>query len=67
MEKFKIRDLIELLILPIATAGVYILWDLNQNVNKLNFQVGVIIAEKSIDREDIKDLKVRVRDLEMKK
>ncbi len=67
MEKFKIRDLIELLILPIATAGVYILWDLNQNVNKLNFQVGVIIAEKSIDREDIKDLKVRVRDLEIKK
>lgn len=52
--QFRFRDLIELLFLPILSAGVFVLWDLNENVNDLNVRVGVLLAtnrslEKRID------------------
>jgi len=52
--QFRFRDLIELLFLPILSAGVFVLWDLNKNVNDLNVRVGVLLAtnrslEKRID------------------
>lgn len=52
--QFRFRDLIELLFLPILSAGVFVLWDLNKNVNDLNVRVGILLAtntnlEKRID------------------
>jgi hypothetical protein len=64
MKDFRIRDLVELLVLPLLTMAVYILWDMNKNINNLNIQVGVILAEGSMQKEDIKELKTRVLSLE---
>jgi len=49
--QFRFRDLIELLFLPILSAGVFVLWDLNENVNDLNVRVGVLLAtNKSLEK-----------------
>lgn len=65
--RITIRDIIEFLFLPLMTAAVWILWDMNRNINTLNVQVGVVISERVKDSDDIKDLKYRVRELELRK
>jgi len=60
------RDIIEFLVIPLLTLAVYILWDMNKNIGTLNLQVGVIISERSVDRETIKDHESRIRILELK-
>lgn len=62
--KVHLRDVIEFLLLPILTAGVYTLWDLNKNVGSLNVQVGILIANNSAIERRIDDLKERVQKLE---
>lgn len=61
-----IRDLLELFVIPLLTVAVYILWNMNENINRLNIQVGVIIAEGSIQKEEMKEIKSRVLELERK-
>ena len=63
--RIALRDVIELLALPLISAGVYILWDMNQNINKLNIQVGVIIAENGPVKDILKDHELRIRDIEL--
>lgn len=63
----KIRDWVEILVLPLLTAAVFVLWDMNKNISQLNIQVGIIISERDTAKEVIKDLEQRVRILERKK
>lgn len=72
MGKITFRDIIELLFLPVLTAGVFVLWDLNKNVNDLNVRVGVIIATSGINEKEMSDLKttmkeqaVQIKDLQL--
>ena len=58
--KLSFRDLIEFLFLPVLTAGVFVLWDVNKNINALNVQVGVLIERNSAYKEQIESLKIRV-------
>lgn len=58
--KISFRDLIEFLFLPVLTAGVFVLWDVNKNINALNVQVGVLIERNSAYKEQIESLKIRV-------
>ena len=62
--KFTIRDLIEVLVLPIMSAGVFILWDLNKNVNSLNVQVGVLIANHATNEKRVDSIEKRIENLE---
>lgn len=63
--QIKVRDVIEMLAIPLLSAAVWILWQMNDNINKLNIQVGVIISERSNDKETLKDLSFRVHELEL--
>jgi len=65
--KVTFRDLIEFAILPLLSAAVFILWDMNGNINKLNIQVGVILAEREATNETLKDHELRLRILETNK
>lgn len=60
----KIRTVLEMLIVPIIGYGVYLLSDMNRNIQTLNTQVAVILYEKDVTKEAIKDLELRVRLLE---
>lgn len=62
--KLTFREFIELLFLPVLTAGVFVLWDLNKNVNNLNVQVGVVIAYNSAQKERTDTLERRIERLE---
>lgn len=59
MNRENIRLIIDVVIVPLISAVVFILWDLNKSVNTLNTQVGVILnqntnLEKRIDRLEAK-------------
>lgn len=62
--KISFRDLIEFLFLPVLTAGVFVLWDVNKNINALNVQVGILIERNSAYKEQIDNLKIRVDKIE---
>ena len=64
--KLSPREAIEVLVLPILSAGVFILWDLNKGVSQLNVQVGVLIEISSVSDEKIKTLERRMERLEEK-
>jgi len=42
-----IRLIIDVLIIPLITAAVFVLWDLNKSVGSLNTQVGVLISNNT--------------------
>lgn len=55
MNKELVRLIIDVIILPIMTAAVFVLWDLNKSVGQLNIQVGVLLStnqslEKRVDK-----------------
>lgn len=58
------RDWIELAVLPILSAAVFVLWDLNKNVSQLNVQVGVMLSETSNTKETLKFLQFEQKELE---
>lgn len=60
----RLRDWIELAALPLLTAAVFVLWDMNKNISQLNIQVGIIISERDSTKETLRDLELRVRELE---
>lgn len=64
--KFSVRELIEFLVLPILSAGVFILWDLNKNVNSLNVQVGILIANTATNEKRVDSLENRIENLEQR-
>jgi chaperonin cofactor prefoldin len=50
MKSENIRLVIDTLIIPLITAAVFVLWDLNKSVGSLNIQVGVLInSNQSIE------------------
>jgi len=61
---FTIRDILELLVLPIMGYGVYILRDLNQSVNQLNIQMAVVLTNHGHTEKEMIELKGRVTKLE---
>lgn len=62
--KFSIRDVVEFLFLPVLTAGVFVLWDLNKSVGTLNVQVGTLIAYNTTNEKRIDKLEARIERLE---
>jgi hypothetical protein len=64
--KFNFRDVTEFLFLPLLTAAVFILWDLNKSVGTLNVQVGVLISNNYTNEKRIEKLEDRIEKLENK-
>lgn len=62
--KISIRDVVEFLFLPVLTAGVFVLWDLNKSVGTLNVQVGTLIAYNTTNEKSIEKLERRIEKLE---
>lgn len=60
------RDLVEFAFLPVLSAGVFVLWDLNKNVNSLNIQVGVLVAQTTSSKERLDSFEKRLEKLEDK-
>lgn len=64
--KVGLRDITELLILPILSAAVFVLWDLSKGVGTLNVQVGVLIANNATYEKRIERLEYRLDKMESK-
>jgi len=62
-----IRTALEAIIVPIISYGVYLLNDMNQNIQKLNTQVAIILAERDVTKDILKDHESRLRFLEGRK
>jgi prefoldin subunit 5 len=62
--KISVRDVVEFLFLPVLTAGVFVLWDLNKSVGTLNVQVGTLIAYNTTNEKGIEKLERRIEKLE---
>jgi prefoldin subunit 5 len=62
--KISVRDVVEFLFLPVLTAGVFVLWDLNKSVGTLNVQVGTLIAYNTTNEKSIEKLERRIEKLE---
>lgn len=65
--KVSIRDVVEFMFLPVLTAGVFVLWDLNKSVGTLNVQVGTLIAYNTTNEKRIDKLEERIEKLENEK
>lgn len=62
--QFRFKEFIELLFIPILSAGVFILWDLNKNVNDLNVRVGVLLATNTSLEKRVDLLEKRIEKIE---
>lgn len=62
----KLRDIIELFLVPVICYGVFSLDKLNSNIAQLNVQVAVIIAQASNDRDSMKNIERRLEKIEHK-
>ena len=60
----RVKAVVKVLILPILGFGVMLLSDMNKNIQDLNLKVAVILAEGHSTKEKIKDIEVRIKDLE---
>lgn len=47
MKPENVRLVIDVLIIPLISAAVFVLWDLNKSVGSLNIQVGVLISNNT--------------------
>lgn len=68
MKDSAIRGLLialQLLLCGIASYGVSVIGDMSKSINTLNVQIATVISERSTDREDLRELKARVRALEI--
>jgi hypothetical protein len=63
----KIRTVLEVIIVPIIGYGVLLLSEMNQNIQKLNTQVALILAEREVTKDVLKDHEARIRVLEKNK
>ena len=59
-----LKAFVEIIMVPIIGFGVYLLKDMNTNIQELNTQVAVILTEGHHNREKIKDIEVRLREVE---
>lgn len=64
--KLSFRDITEFLFLPLMTAAVFILWDLNKSVGTLNVQVGVLISNNYTLENRVNKLESRIEKIEDK-
>lgn len=60
----KIRTVVEVIIVPIIGYGVVLLSDMNKNIQELNTQMALIIAEREVTKDILKDHENRLRYLE---
>lgn len=62
MKHETVRLVIDVLIVPLVSAAVFVLWDLNKSVGTLNVTVGILInsnqsIEKRVDKLEEKLLR----------
>jgi len=62
MKPENIRLIVDALVIPLITAAVIVMWDLNKSIGILNTQVGVLISnnqsiEKRVDKLEEKVFK----------
>lgn len=62
--KLPFRDIVEFLFIPLLSACVFILWDLNKSVSALNVQVGILIANNSTNEKRMDALEKRIERIE---
>ena len=62
-----LRTFLEFIVVPIMGYGVVLLSDMNKNIQELNTQVAIILNERSVIREQLKDFESRIRFLETKR
>lgn len=62
--RFGLRDLVELAFLPILTAAVWVLYDMNKNISQLNVSVGIILSERVSTLKTLEDHELRIRVIE---
>ena len=60
----KIRTVVEVIVVPIIGYGVVLLSDMNKNIQELNTQMALIIAEREVTKDVLKDHEMRLRVLE---
>lgn len=60
----RIRTIVELIVVPMIGYGVVLLSDMNKNIQELNTQVALMLAEREVTREVLKDHEHRIRILE---
>ena len=63
----KVRTVLEMIIVPIIGYGVYLLSDMNKNIQNLNMQVAIILNERETFRETLRDHEQRLRIIETKR
>jgi hypothetical protein len=62
--KISFRDVLELLFIPILSAAVFLLWDLNKSIGALNLQVGVLLEQNMTTKERFVSIERRLEKLE---
>lgn len=65
-ERIKIRDLIELVVIPIFGYCAYTINDLSKNVAALNTNVAVILAQTIAEKERVNGIDRRLEKIEDK-
>jgi hypothetical protein len=60
----RIRTVVEIIVVPIIGYGVVLLSDMNKNIQELNTQMALIIAEREVTKDVLKDHELRLRVLE---
>lgn len=63
MKGLSFKEFMDILFLPVLSAGVFVLWDLNKSVNSLNVQVAVLISTNSNYAEEIKNMKEDIKNI----
>ncbi len=62
----KLRTIVEVLIVPIVAFGVYLLRDMNTNLQDLNTKVAVILAKEPDTIKRLDGLEARLINIESK-
>ena len=60
MKPEQVRLVIDVIIIPLISAAVFVLWDLNKSVGALNTQVGILISNNSSLEKRVEKLEEKV-------
>lgn len=60
----KVRTVVEVLVVPIIGYGVMLLSDMNKNIQELNTQVAIMLTEREVTKDQLRDHEHRLRILE---
>lgn len=60
MKPEQVRLLIDVIIIPLISAAVFVLWDLNKSVGALNTQVGILISNNNSLEKRVEKLEEKI-------